>query len=319
MEIELIIQHENTIYAPVVLDDVTWQTERKGVAGELRFSVKPDGKLNFHEGDGVRFSVDGTALFYGFVFTKKRDKDGIIAVTAYDQLRYLKNKDTYVFENMTASGILRRIATDFQLQVGELAETPYIIPSLVEENTTLFDMLQEALELTVQHKNQLFVLYDDVGKLSLQNIASLIVPMVIDSETGVDFSYTSTIDEETYNQVKLTYDNDETGTREIYMAQDSSNINQWGVLQYFDTLDDGENGAMKAEALLELYNKKVRNLSISSAFGDVRVRAGSMLVVQLDLGDMIMDSLMLVEKCTHSFSENLHTMDLRFVGGEFHA
>lgn len=83
---------------------------------------------------------------------------------------------------------------------------------------------------------------------------------MIDKETGENFEYTSSIDSDTYNKVKLTYDNDETGKREVYISQDSSNINKWGVLQYYDTLSKGENGAAKADALLSLYNKRPATL-----------------------------------------------------------
>lgn len=68
----------------------------------------------------------------------------------------------------------------------------------------------------------------------------------------------------------------------------------WGILQYFDTLQKGENGQAKADALLSLYNKKTRNLKITNAIGDNRVRAGSMIVVNLDLGDIKMKNWMLV-------------------------
>lgn len=315
--IEVLIQSGTMVYEPVLTEGVTWKTERLGVAGELKFTVVPDGNLSFVEGDGVRLSQDGTALFFGFVFTKKRDKDGLISVTAYDQLRYLKNKDTYVYEGKTATEVLSMIADDFQLQVGTLEDTGYVIPSRVEENTALFDIIQNALDLTLLHSSEIYVLYDQVGKLTLENISSMLIPLVIDEETGENFSYTSTIDGDTYNKIKLSYDNEETGTRDIYIAQDSDTMNQWGILQYFDTLDADENGKVKAELLLELYNKKVRSLSISNAFGDNRIRAGCMLVVQLHLGDMVLDNLMLVEKCTHTFSESVHTMNLNLIGGEF--
>ena len=76
--------------------------------------------------------------------------------------------------------------------------------------------------------------------------------------------HTSSIDDNTYNKIKLTYDNEDTGFREVYIAQDSSNINKWGVLQYFDTLKKGENGQAKVDALLKLYNKKTRNLKLTN-------------------------------------------------------
>ena len=141
--------------------------------------------------------------------------------------------------------------------------------------------------------------------------------LLIDEETGENFDYTSSIDDETYNRVKLTFDNEKTGKREVYIAQHGENINQWGVLQYYDTLKEGENGQAKADALLDLYNAKTRNLSVKNALGDVRVRAGSMVVVMLNLGDIQVKNLMLVEKCKHEFKESQHLMTLTLRGGEF--
>lgn len=317
MDVELLIQNGSKVYIPVVEEGITWQTERKGSPGELKFSVVKDSIINFTEGDAVRLKVDGKNVFYGFVFIKKRNKDGIIEVTAYDQLRYFKNKDTYVYTNKTAGEFIKMIASDFQMQTGTLEDTGFRIASRVEENTTLFDMVQNTLDLTLQNKKEMYVMFDDFGKVALKNISSMIVNILIDEETAENFDYMSSIDSETYNRIKLTYDNEGTGKRDVYISQDSKNMNSWGVLQYFDTLQKGENGKAKADALLQLYNKKTRTLSVSNAFGDTRVRAGCMIVVQLNLGDMKTNNLMLVEKCKHTFKESEHFMDLTLRGGEF--
>lgn len=317
MEVELLIQNGSKVYIPVVEEGITWHTERKGSPGELKFNVVKDDIINFTEGNAVRLKVDGKNIFYGFVFTKKRSKDGIISVTAYDQLRYFKNKDTYVYTNKTAGEFIKMLASDFQMQTGSLEDTGFKIASRVEENTTLFDMVQNALDLTMQNKKEMYVVYDDFGKITLKNISSMIVNLLIDEETGENFDYSSSIDSDTYNKIKLTYDNEDTGKRDVYIAQDSSNMNAWGVLQYFETLQKGENGKAKADALLQLYNKKTRTLSVSNAFGDTRVRAGCMVVVQLDLGDIKVKNLMLVEKCKHIFKESEHFMDLSLRGGDF--
>lgn len=97
----------------------------------------------------------------------------------------------------------------------------------------------------------------------------------------------------------------------------SSGEKNQGILQYFDTLQKGENGQAKADALLKLYNKKTRNLKITNALGDNRVRAGSMVVINLDLGDIKLKNWMLVEKCKHTYKEGEHWMDLTLRGGEF--
>jgi hypothetical protein len=49
------------------------------------------------------------------------------------------------------------------------------------------------------------------------------------------------------------------------------------------------------------------------------VRGGSLVVVQLDLGDVKLQNLMLVEKCVHKYGESKHTMDLTVSGGDFSA
>lgn len=317
VNIELLIQHGDKVFIPVVQEGITWTTERKGCPGELKFKVVKDDVISFTEGDAVRLKVNGQNVFYGFIFKKQRDKEQIISVTAYDQLRYLKNKDTIVYENKTAGELIQMIAKDYMMQTGTIEDTGFKIKSRVEENTSLFDMIQNALDMTLENQKYMYVMYDDFGKIALKGLDNMRLNLLIDEETGENFDYTSSIDSNTYNKVKLTYDNDKTGTREVYIAQDSENMNAWGVLQYFDTLQEGENGKAKADALLSLYNKKTRNLTIKNAFGDVRVRAGSMIVVIMDLGDMKLKNLMLVEKCKHEFKESQHLMTLTLRGGEF--
>lgn len=317
MDVELLIGSNGKLSKPLVEEGIQWTTERAGTPSTLKFTVVKDDNIAFQEGDAVRMKLDGQNVFYGFVFKKKRNKYHNIEVTAYDQLRYLKNKDTYVFENKTASQIIQMIAADFNLNLGNIAGTSYVIPSRVEDNQSLFDIIQNALDLELQHTGELYCLYDDFGKLTLKNIASMKLDLLIDEDTAEDFDYTSSIDDQTYNQIKLIYDNEDEGSRDVYIAKDSGNINQWGVLQYFEKLQKGENGATKANALLQLYNKKTRNLKINNALGDVRCRAGTMVVVKLHLGDISVSNYLMVEKVTHTFNDDQHLMSMNLRGGEF--
>lgn len=314
---ELLIQNGSKIYDPVVEGEINWETVRKGTPGKLTFNVVNDGRIELQEGNAVRFKVNNQNVFFGFVFTKKQTKENIISVTAYDQLRYLKNKDTYVYAKKTASDVIKMIAKDFKLNLGTIENTGYVIASRVEDNKTLFDIIQNALDITLQNTKKMYVLYDDFGKLTLKNIENMKLNIVIDKETAEDFDYTSSIDEETYNKVKLVFENKDKGKRKVYIAQDSNNINKWGVLQYFDTLKEGEDGKTKANALLSLYNKKTRRLTIRNAIGDVRVRAGTMVIVNLNIGDLKLQNYMIVEEARHRFAESEHFMDLKLIGGDF--
>lgn len=318
MAIELLIQNGSQIYYPVVEEGISLSWERKGTPGKLEFSVIKDKILSFQEGNPVKLMVGGTTMFYGFVFTKSRKANSAaIDVVAYDQLRYLKNKDTYTEEGLKASDLLRRIATDFHLNLGSVEDTGYTIETIVEENSTLFDMIQNALDETLLNTGQLYCLYDEGGALTLKNVNSMKLNLLIDSETGETFDYSSSIDEQTYNKIKLAYNNEQTGKRELYVAQDGKKMNTWGVLQYYEELQTATGAAAKADALLKLYDQKTRKLTVKNAFGDVRVRAGSAVVVSLNLGDIITNNYLMVEKVTHNFKEDEHFMDLTLIGGEF--
>lgn len=317
MTFELLIDNGKKVFIPVVEEGIEWTTERMGSPGKLTFKVLIDDTLQIEEGNVVRFKWNDKNVFYGYIFSKKRDKENIYTITAYDQLRYLKNKETYVYENMTAGQVVQMIAKDFRLQTGTIEDTGYKIPSRVEDGKTLFDVIQNALDDTIMNTKQMYVLYDDFGKITLKSIDNMQLNILIDEETGGNFSYETSIDGETYNQIKLYYDNEDTKQRDVYITKDSNNINKWGVLQLYESIEKGEDGKSKADALLKLYNSKTRKLSIQNALGDIRVRAGSMVVVMLDLGDIKLQNLMLVESSKHTFKDNEHMMTITLKGGDF--
>jgi hypothetical protein len=285
-----------------------------GSPARLRFSVVKDPTIDFTEGNLVNMQFNGAKVFSGFVFKKERDKERIIDVTAYCQLRYLKNKDTYSYTNKKASDVLKMIASDFNLNTGIIADTGYNIPSRIEDNQELFSIIYNALDQTLLNNGKLYNLYDDFGKLTLSPLESMKVNIVVDEETGQNFEYTSSIDDNTYNRIKLVREDKSKGIRDVFIAQDGD---KWGVLQLFDTLQDGENGQAKADAMLALYNVKSRKIKINRNVGDVRVRAGTTVVTSLNLGDIVVGSYMLVDKAVHIFENDTHFMDLTLRGGDY--
>lgn len=314
--VHLKIINGDTEYIPVVVGEVKWTTERAGTPGKLTFEVVKDNIINFQEGNAVHLYVNEVPIFYGFVFQKKRNKGETISVTAYDQLRYLKNKDSYLFEGKTASQFISMVAEDFLLKTGDIADTQYVIEKGILDNKTLFDMFQELLDTTLTHTKKLYVLYDDFGKLTLKNIEDMKLDIILNNESAEDFDYTSSIDGETYNQIKIAYDNKETGIRDAFVSKDSGNIEKWGVLQYYEKANSNIGLQQKANALLELYNHKTRQLSIKNAIGSVKVRAGCSVGLTLGLGDIDVNHYFICEKVTHTFQADMHLMDLELRGSD---
>lgn len=305
------------LYEPVVLGGVQWETAQKGEPGKLTFTVVKDETISFNEGAKVTLNIDGSPLFVGYVFTKTRNKDHHIQVVAYDQLRYFKNKDVYVYKNKTASELVAMLAGDYKLTVGTLEDTGYKIGQRVEDGQTLFDIVENALKITQDSTNKAFVLYDDAGKITLKNIQNMKLQTVIDDETAEDFDYTSSIDGETYNDIKLVRENSGEGKREFTVnVKDDNTIAQWGRLQYYEKISDEVNLQARAESLLKQYNHKTRSLRIQGAFGDVSVRAGCMLPVMLNLGDIVHNSYLICQRVVHTWEQGHHSMDVELAGGD---
>lgn len=317
MKYELIIQHGVMIYTPPVVDGVTVEWNFKGQPGRLQFEVVKTSALEFDEGDAVRFSVDGKPFFYGFIFEKSRKGSNpkVISVTAYDQLYYLKNKDTYVYKNKTASDLIRMIAQDFHLSLGLLEPTPVLL-SRTEDDVSLFDIIQNALDLTMNETSMVYCLYDKVGKLTLSSMASMMYGLIIDEDVVGDFDYKTSIADNTYNRIKLVYEDPDTGQRQIYLAQDGLNVNKWGVLQYYEKIDDKNMAQLKAMSLLKLFDAKTRTITLKGVLGDVNVRAGTLLVVVMGLGDYNLSNFMLVNQVKHTFRDNEHLMEMKLRGGD---
>ena len=312
---EIINSNDKKAYTPVLEGEMYIETYRSSMPSKACFNVIKDSIIDFSEGSTVKIYADSVPIFWGYVFTKTRNKDGIISVTAYDQLRYLKNKATYNFNGYTISGIIKQIASDYRISCGSIEESGFIISNMTSDEKTLFDIIQSAIDTTYLSTGKLYVLFVDFGKLSLKKAENMAANYIVKDDTAEDFSYTSTIDSNTYNQIRLTLKGKK-GIVQEYFKKNEDSVSKWGVLQYTGSIEEGEDGNVKALSILNTHSKAQRSLSISGAFGDINVRAGSIIYVRTDkTGDIALDEAMTVESCRHRFKMGFHTMDLSLRGG----
>ena len=312
IKLDLILSHNKKLYGLPLEEGLTVTWERKNAPGRLEFKTIADGLMS--HGDAIALKVNGKGFFYGFIFELKPSQDGTVSVIAYDQLRYLKNKDTYMYKKKTGSKLIKMIAKDYGLKTGTIVDTKHLV-TRIDNDKTLFDIIDSNLEETSFTTDKIYTLYDDYGKLTLKTPWK--VNVLIDKNTGQTYNYSSSIDGETYNQIKLAYENEKTGTLDVYISKSSKSINKWGLLQYYEKIEDPRVAKLKGKVLLQMYNKVARTLSVSSAFGHVNVRAGCLVPVLLNLYDIKVSSYMLVDKVVHKFECGSHLMDIELSGGGF--
>lgn len=295
---------------------VEFTTNRTGSPGKLTATMVVDGNFLNEEGNPIKFSVGGTPVFSGFIFKISRQRDGVIDITAYDQLRYLKTNESYLFVGKKLGDIITQIANDFQLQLGTIEDTGYAIPYLLKEDKSCLDIISYANQLTTVNTNKIFVFFDDNGRLSLREVGNMLTNVVIGNGSLVtSYEFTIDIDKETYNRIKLVRPNESTGRTDVYIFQDSDTIANWGTLQLYQQVDEELNEAQitqQAQTMLDYYNRPLRTLS-ASGIGVLGLRAGAMAMVNItDISKVSPSGFMLIDKIVHNFQSDNHTMDVTF-------
>lgn len=260
-----------------VATDLKLRTTLSGQAGQLRFYIQDPPpllaeKLSF--GSMLDLKINNTNLFKGYVFTLKADDTGVIEVTAFDQLRYLKNKDFYCnAKNEKLQDIFSYLCEKFKLKYA-VQDTSAVVPALaVNDNKTLYKILENYMYDVLVQENKYFVVRDEYGTLTLSELKSLYRDDIIIGENSLmsGFRHTQSIDRRYYNQIKLSQENENSGKRDVYQVYDSEMIKQRGVLQYYETVGTGLTEAQikaKADALLKVFNKVNDTLDIVTVGDD---------------------------------------------------
>lgn len=308
---EILIKNKDKYYKPIIENEITVKRKRGFQPSSLEFKAVKDETLDYQEGNPVRLTKDGKVIWYGYVWSKKRDKHQIITTNCYDQLVYFKNVDTYQYEDKTYGELLQMICNDRHLTAGTIEDTGYKIPLRTEREKEFFTILETASNLTLTQTGTEYVLYDKAGKITLQKWDSMRVNDIISYDNTVDFDYETTI-EGSYNRIKINHIDDETKKATPHITEDQENIANWGLLQFYAETSNKENITEKSKILLNLLNRKQRKLSIKDAIGNWDVYGGTLIPVYFpNIGDISVNSMMLVDEVTHKVDkDNHHFMDM---------
>ncbi len=299
---EFLVEVDGQIYEiSELVTSVSYTDKLNDGCSKLEFSYVDD-DLRIENGSAVRFKYGGANIFYGHVYKHGQNKDKKITVTAYDQLRHCKAKDTIIVDGDTITTLVNKMCNYFNLKKGTLTDTGYILPAKVRDDKTWLDIIYTAIDDTLTNTGRWYCLRDEFGSIAIRELRELQLDLVLGDESlAYDYEYEKSIDDNFYNQIKIVSDNEATGKRDVYIAKDSESIAKYGLLQYFEVLDKNYNPSQakaKADALLQLYNREMETLELK-CLGDVRVRAGSSFFGQIE--DIKLNKRLIVRAVTHEF------------------
>ncbi|MBQ8002920.1 MAG: hypothetical protein IJ297_05700 [Clostridia bacterium] len=303
------------IYDVPVIDEAVIEKE-EFCASKFTFYVLKDDLVSFNQGDAVSVKFDSAGIFYGYVFSKARDKENLIKVVCYDQMRYLKNRRTYTRGSMCLEEIVRRIGNDNALRIGETDQAAGLLPPVAADNLSLLDVIKKACKEQRRLNGERYILYDDFGYLNLKNEKNLETNVMIDATGAENYVYTDTIDKDVYNTVQLYSDTKKANLRSLTTITDKETANMWGTLILSKKASDPLRAYEEARELLAEYNKINRTITLKCVKGDLRFVPGCSVYVKLSMGDLYFDNFVRVRKAVHRFKNNMYSADLYLDGSE---
>lgn len=264
--------------------------------------------IDVEQGHQCIFSYDGVELFRGIIMSQTQTQAKKLQFTAYDNGIYLaNNKDTFCYENKTASEIFQDCCARFNLPVGEVAKCSYKIPELTKSKTTAFDAIADALSLDFDATGIRHYVASDKGKLNLLTRRENILQWVIEvGQNLTSYSYSRSI-EDIKTRVKMV-------SKEGTTVAEKSNAElekRIGIFQEIDQPDESLTAAQVNDLIASIMEEKgtpQRTLSVE-AVGIAEVISG--IGVYVIIPELEISRTFYVDEDTHTFKDNEHTMSLK--------
>jgi len=316
MKLELYLQNSNdgTIFdVSNIAEQIQISQTLDGDAGKLTCILQkdPNNKLKIANGSIISFIVNGKGFFFGYIFKIGTDGEQNYKITCYDQMRYLKNNDVYTIANMTSSQIFEKICNDYGFRYEVKVPSYYKPEPYVYDNKTLYSIIKRGIDLAdINEKTQYFIA-DRFGVLTWSEFSYEKTNIQLgDGSMMTSYTYEKSIDDDTFNQIKIYKDNEESGKRDVWIVKDSDNIKRWGILQLLKKADDDVNSSQikqTAENYLKVKNRETENLKLEAeGLIDCIIGRGIKFVLPREG----IDKWLWIKSCTHTFTKYSHTMDL---------
>lgn len=311
----IIIKGEQGYDVTQLVEQIKWKGRKGSSSRTLTVKLIDDdgykharSEIDVEKGHQCLFSFNGTELFRGIIMTQTQSNKKMLTFTAYDNGIYLaNNKDTFTYENKTATEVFKDCCTRFGLPMGEVASCSYKIPELTKSKTTAFDAIADALSLDFDATGIRHYVASEKGKLKLLTRRENILQWVIEVGQNLStYSYTRSI-EDIKTRVKMV---SKEGTT-IAEKSNSSLEKKIGVFQEINQPDESLTTAQINDLIASILDEKStpeRTLSVE-AIGIPEVISG--IGVYIIIPELGLSRTFYVDEDTHTFKDNMHTMSLK--------
>lgn len=279
-----------------LVTDIDWETDTGFSAGSLTFKLlEVNEGFTPHNGDKVEFKWDGRKIFKGRIFKTDYSSDEVFSVTAYDNLRYLKNQDMIVWGVGGIGGRFEKIMSSIGgIPYDTNSQSRIKLAEEIQDGQTYFDRLAEWAKEIKRREGLRVFLRDVYGKVELVALEVTWREFLVLSDRSLTTGWTySQSADDMANTIKLVRETQDKKKRSIYttkVASNSSSMKKFGPLQIVEKADDKLNDAQmqaKVNQILRDKNTQKQTFSISTigtmdASGGLGMRAGERFYLDID-------------------------------------
>lgn len=311
----IIVKGERGYDVTQLVEEIVWKGRKGSSSRTLTATLIDDdgykharSNIDVEKGHQCLFRYDGTELFRGIIMSQTQTNKKKLKFTAYDNGIYLaNNKDTFTYENKTATDIFKDVCSRFGLPVGNVAKCSYKIPELTKSKTTGFDAIADALSLDFDATGIRHYVSSKKGKLELLTRRENLLQWVIEVGQNIStYSYTRSI-EDIKTRVKMVSKEGTTLAEKINSSLEA----KIGVFQEIEQPDESLTTAQINDLIASVLEEKStpeRTIDVT-AVGITDVISG--IGVYVIIPELNISRTFYVDEDKHTFTDNNHTMTLK--------
>lgn len=253
-------------------------------------------------GDRFYIALDGEFVFWGICMSVVQPNEHEIEYTVNDSMWYLKNQLVWVQNKpIRLDEVFSTICENLALPYEKPDPVPIAIKPRVETNATAMSLMQDAITEAAITGGALYAVRMNPVKLELIDVqkANRSGTRLDVVEAMTSFTARQSIEDETYNEVRLFADNG--GALKAYTVQDLPFMERFGILRYQEVFNNAIVRESQLDEVISITKYPTGDLSFDIVG-----------IVNLMPADAIclMQSIYVVSDIVYNYTANGYTMSI---------
>lgn len=249
----------------------------------------------------VQIYEDEEEIFYGYVFERNKSTDGnAIDIMCYDSgVRITKNKYSYKFSDISPEDITKKLCSDINISVGNLAKTGITIKRNFL-GLSFYDIIIGSYYQASIKNGKKYIIRFNNNKLNVIEKGDISTAQILQNGNNLLTSNVSESISNMVNSVAVFNENNNLVTT----IKNEENIKLYGLMQEYYKVNKDDDYNAKAKSMLKDIERKIQVTN----FGNIRCITGNTVVVREPYTGLY--GVFYIDSDTHSWKNGIYTNSL---------